>query len=260
MLKINNIKYKKNNAEILKDINIVLNEGEITGIIGRSGSGKTSLLKAIAGIAKYSEGEIFFNDLPLKSLSKKNMEKIIASLFCDYPYDIIDDTLYNFLMQSRKIYKKTFSPFSDLDVQLTNDYIKIFNLNDQREIHVLSLPDGTFKKAQIASQFIKDTDILLLDNPTSNLDMESTALLQKAILKYSIDGDKIIIIACNDINFLMQTADKILIMDEGRIDAELCPDMMDAQMINKYFNTEVLLSKNIYNGKPVVHQYLKGIG
>jgi ABC-type cobalamin/Fe3+-siderophores transport system ATPase subunit len=260
MLKITNINYTKNNVEILKAIDVVFNEGEITGIIGKSGSGKTSLLETIAGIVNYNEGEILINDILIKSLSKKNRQKYIASLFNDYPYDIIDDTLYNFLLQSRKLYKKIFSPFTDFDAQITEDYIKLFKINDQRDKKVLSLSDGTFKKALLAFQFIKKADVLLLDNPTSNLDMESISLLQKAILKYSIDGDKIIIIASNDLNFLTQTADRILVMEEGRIDAEVNPEKIDAHMINKYFDTEVLLSRNIYNGKPTVHQYLKGIG
>ncbi len=260
MLIINNIKYTKNNLEILRGINAVYNEGEITGIIGKSGSGKTSLLKAIAGTIKFNEGDILFNNLSIKSLSIKNRERLIASLSCDNSHNIIDESLFNFLMQSRKLHKKSFSPFTDLDAQITEEYIKIFNLNDQREKKVLTLSEGTFKKALIACQFIKNADILLLDNPTGNLDMESKALLQKAIMKYSIDGDKIILIACNEIDFLLQTADKIVIMDEGRIAAEVTPDTIDAHLINKYFNTEVLLSKNIYNGKPIVHQYLKGMG
>lgn len=260
MLEINSLNYIINNIKILNNINIFFNEGEITGIIGKSGAGKTSLLKAIAGTLKLNEGEIVFNKNSIKSLPKKSRDKLIASLFCGNPYDIIDDTLYNFLIQSRNLFRKTFSPFTEFDLQITDDYIKIFNLNGLQENKVLSLSDGAFKKALIASQFIKNADILLLDNPTGNLDLESIALLQKAILKYSMDGDKIIIIACNDINFLMQTADKLVIMDEGGISAEINPDMIDAQMINKYFNAEVLLSKNIYNGKPVVHQYLKGTG
>jgi iron complex transport system ATP-binding protein len=260
MLKIDNISYTKNNVKILKNISSVFNEGEISGIIGKSGSGKSTLLKAIAGIVKYDQGEILINDISIKSLSKKNRQKQIVSLFNDYPFDIIDDTLYNFLMQSRKLYKKPFSSFSDFDVQITEDYIKIFKINNQRNTKILSLSDGTFKKALLAFQFIKKADVLLLDNPTNNLDMESISSLQKAILKYSIDGDKIIIIACNDLNFLLQTADRILIMGEGGIDAEVNPEMIDADMINKYFNTDVLLSRNIYNGKPTIHQYLKGIG
>ncbi len=260
MIKINNLSYKKNKTEILKDINALFNEGEITGIIGESGSGKTSLLKMIAGKLKGYEGEILFNNFSIKSLSNKKIQKHIASLFSNNSYDIIDDTLFHFLMQSRKLFKKILNPFTDYDAQITEDYIKSFKLTDYKDKKVLTLSDGIFKKALLSFPFIKKADVLLLDNPTSNLDLESISLLQKAIMKYSIDGDKIIIIASNDLNFLMQTADRILIMKEGRIDAEVNPEMIDAQMINKYFNTEVLISRNIYNGKPNIHHYLKDIG
>ena len=260
MIKINSLFYSKDKKEILKNINLTFAEGEITGIIGKSESGKTSLLKTAAGIIKNYEGEIFLNDESFKILSDKSIRKRIAFSQGNNPHDLIDDTLYNFLIQSRKPFKKFLNPFTDYDIQITEDYIKVFRLNDYRDKKILNLSDGVFKKALLASAFIKNADVLLLDNPTNNLDIESISLLQKAILKYSIDGDKIIVIADNDISFLLQNADKILLMDGGGIAAELKPESVDVQMIKNYFNADVLISRNIYNGKPLIHQYFRGMG
>ncbi|MBN2403782.1 MAG: ABC transporter ATP-binding protein [Spirochaetes bacterium] len=260
MIKIDILSYKKNNIEILKNINAVFNKSEIIGIIGKSGSGKTSLLKAIAGIFKDYEGDILLNNNSVKLLSNKNKRNHIAFSFSNNSYDIIDDTVSDYLMQSRKLFKKFLSPFTDFDHQITEDYLKLFKLNEYRDKKVLTLSDGIFKKVILAFPFIKNAEVLLLDNPTGNLDLESISLVQKAVLKYSINGDKLVIIASNDLNFLLQTADRIVIMEKGTIDSEINPEMIDAQKIYKHFNTEVLISRNIYNGKPDIHQYLKGIG
>ena len=260
MIKINSFFYSKKKTDILKDINSTFVEGEITGIIGKSESGKTSLLKATAGIIKNYEGEIHFNDEPLKTISRKSMLKRIAFSSYNNPHDIIDDTLFNFLMQSRKLWRKFLNPFTDYDIQITEDYITLFKLNNYKDKKILSLSDGIFKKALLAAAFIKNAEVLLLDNPTDNLDLESISLLQKSILKYSVNGDKIIIIADNDINFLLQNSDKILLMNEGKIAAELKPELIDAQLINDYFNADILVSRNIYNGKPLIHQHFKGMG
>lgn len=260
MIKITGLTYTNNNLKLLNDININLNDGEIIGIIGESGSGKTLFLKALAGLLKNYSGEIFLNNISLDSIPAKDIPKHIASIFSNAPQDIIDDTVFNFLLQSRKSFKKLLNPFTDFDIQTTEEYINLFNLNEFRDTKVLSLSDGIFKKVQLAFPFIKIADLLLLDNPTAILDLHSITLLQKTILKYMMNGNKIIVIACNDLNFIFQTADRILIMKDGRIETEENPNLIDAQMITKYFKTEVLISKNIYNGKPVVHQFLKTAG
>ncbi|MFH0975481.1 MAG: ABC transporter ATP-binding protein [Spirochaetota bacterium] len=260
MLKINNLFLTMDKTEILKDINISFNEGEIIGIIGKSGAGKTALLKVIAGLIKNFSGEILLNDKSIKSIQVKDIQKQITLLLSNNSLDIIDDTVFNYLLQSRKSFKKFLNPFSDVDIQITEEYINLFNLDKFKNKKVLKLSDGIYKKVAVAFPFIKSSDILLMDNPTSNLDIESFSLLQKAIFKYSINGNKIIIIASNDLNFLLQTADKIVIMEEGGITAETSPDHIDTQIIKKIFNTEVLLSRNIYNGKLTVHQFLSGAG
>ncbi len=259
MIEINNLSCTINNSKIINGINSVFNEGEIAGIIGESGCGKTMLLKIIAGLIKNYSGEISFNDLLIKSIHPKDIQMHIAYMF-SASYDIIDDTVFNFLLQSRKLHKKILNPFTDFDIEITEEYIKQFQLNDYRDKKVLSLPDGILKKVFLSFAFIKKAEVLILDNPTSSLDLYSTSLLKKAILRYVINGDKTIIIAGNDLNFIIQIADRILIMKEGRFDAEVIPEKIDSVIIEKYFNTEVLLSRNIYNGKPIVHQFLQGEG
>jgi len=260
MININSLSYKENNTSILDNINASFQDGEITAIIGEAGSGKTSLLKAIAGRVKNNSGEILINGKQLSLFSSKETEKLISSLFTRNARDIIDDTVFNFMLHSRIIYKKTFNPFSELDIQIAEEYIKKMQLGMHRDRKISTVSDGIFKRIMLASVFIKNTEIVLFDNPTNDLDLPSIYLLEKAIIKYVMNGDKIIIISSNDLNFTLNIADKLLVMKNGGIDAELTPYDVNADFIKKYFKSEVLLSRNIYNGKPGIQQFAAGEG
>ena len=260
MITINSLSYKKDNTDILRDINTKIYTGEIIGIIGESGSGKTSLLKIIAGVLKDYNGEILIKNKLLNSISLKEVEKHVSSLFTRYPNEIIDDTVFNFMLQSRKIYKKPFNPFSDLDLQVTEEYIRLMHLNPWRDKKILTLSEGILKRILLASVFIKNTDVLLFDNPTNNLDLNSCFLLQKAIIRYAANGNKIIIISSNDLNFIFNISDRLLVMSGGSIVSDVTPYEVDTDFINKYFKTEILLSKNIYNGKPGILQFADADG
>ncbi|MBN2039477.1 MAG: ABC transporter ATP-binding protein [Spirochaetes bacterium] len=255
MININSLTYKKDDIYILKNINAVFHDSEINGIIGESGSGKTYFLNAIAGKLKDYDGEILINNENLNTLSAKEIEKQISLLLTKQTSDIIDDTVFNFLLQSRKMYKKTFNPFSDIDIQITEDYIRLMQLDSLKDKKILTLSEGILKRILIAATFIKDTDTLLLDNPAENLDLNSKMLLQKALIKYVMNGDKTVIISSNDLNFILNIADKIIIMKDGGIDLETNSGGINAEIIKKYFKTEVLLSRNIYNGRPLIQQF-----
>ncbi|MCU0821562.1 MAG: ABC transporter ATP-binding protein [Spirochaetes bacterium] len=253
MIDIRNLNFSLNKVKILNDINVTFNQGEIIGIIGKSGSGKTALLKAIAGLLKVYSGSITVENQPLKSFSRKEFSGKISHLLHVNREEIVDDTLYNSLISARKAAKKFLNPYTEVDIQVTEHYISQFQLKKYKTQKMLTLPQSIFKNAVIAHAFIKEAAILLLDNPTSDQDINSTLLLQKSLQRYVINGDKLSIIASNDLNFISQTADRIILLDNGSMAADGKSDMLTSEMIKKYFNVDVLISRNIYNGKPNVH-------
>ena len=107
----------------------------------------------------------------------------------------------------------------------------------------------------IAHAFIGEAYAVVLDNPTNDLDIASVRMLRKALSRYVMNGNRIAICCSNDLNFISQTADRILVMDAGRVVETGPPDMLDAELIKKYFGIDVIISKNIYNGKPEIHLF-----
>lgn len=107
--------------------------------------------------------------------------------------------------------------------------------------------------ARLAHVFCREAKHLVLDDPAAGLDIASMKLLQRAIARYTVEGDRIVVFTSNDLNFAAQTADRILVLDEGMLVESGTPQMIDADLVRKYFRTDVTVSRNIYNGKPEVH-------
>ena len=252
MIEINNLSLTLRKKTILDGINLKLNDGEIIGVIGNSGSGKTIFLRTLSGLTKGYTGNILINDKSLKSISQKKAIRYLSHLGKEMPANR-DDTLYNFLLLSRIPYKKFLNPFSDYDYQVTEEYIKSFSLDKFKDEKLNALSDSTLKKALLAQTMIREPETLLLDNPTTELDISSQQLLKKALSKYVIDGSRIILLCSNDLNFVSNIADRIIIMDSGHIAEEGGVEILSAERIKKYFGIEVLISKNIYSGKPEIH-------
>lgn len=254
MFEMSNINFIENKKIILKNINITINDGEIIGIIGRSGSGKTVLLKIIAGLNKKYTGKIIADGIAVEKNRKAKIENV-SYLFDINKKDIIDDSVFNYLLNSRKHFKKILNPYSELDIQITEKYTDLFNLSEYKDQRMLSTSEGIFKKSMLAFTFVKESKILILDNPDSLLDLHSILLLHKTMQRYVIDGDKSIIIASNNINFICRSADRIILLDQGNIFTEGTPDIINAELVKKHFGVDIMISKNIYNGRPDIHLF-----
>jgi iron complex transport system ATP-binding protein len=253
MIDISNLSLTINGTGILDGISMSVDDGETVGIIGRSGSGKTVFLKCVAGLIRSYRGSVTFSKVP-QSREAGGIGTIVSYYGASVPQNP-DETLYNFLMLARVPYKKLLRPFSDYDRQITEEYMEILGLTPFGDAKIGALPDGIFRLTMMAHAFIGEAYAVVLDNPTNDLDIASVRMLRKALSRYVMNGNRIAICCSNDLNFISQTADRILVMDAGRVVETGPPDMLDAELIKKYFGIDVIISKNIYNGKPEIHLF-----
>lgn len=251
MIDIKNVTVVINKNHILADINVSFNDGEIVGIIGKSGAGKTTLLKTISGGLKKYSGSIIVNGTSSRSWGKKFVRTI--SYYGNNIPQNLDETLDNFLLLSRLQYKKFFRPFSDYDRLITEEYRHILDLDAYADWPLNTLPDNIFKRALLANIFIRETYAIVLDNPTNDLDIVSLKLLNKAMSHYALNGTRVVVFCSNDLNFISQTADRILIMDEGHIVESGTADMLNSDLIKRYYGIDVVVSRSVYNGRPEIH-------
>ena len=206
-IKFVDLKYK----DIFENINLELKNNQIVSIVGQNGSGKTSFLKLIYGLDLNFEGKITIDRKNIHNKIKSKDLSVIRNKMYYLKQDY-QDQLFNITILDDIKYIK-----NNLSSKRLDELLKMFYLN--KEIlnkSYFELSDGELKKILLISMLVKDSKIILLDDPTSGLDQKSISSLIKILKKEKREG-KIIIITSQDTEFLLSVSDKILFLNNKRI-------------------------------------------
>lgn len=254
MIEISNANYIINENKILNNISLSILEGEIVSIIGPGGSSKTTLLKMISNSIPNININYTLNRSPIKSLSKKEIKEQFEFMHSELPENK-EEKLINFLLLSRTVNKSLFQPISDYDIQIVEEYINCFKLEDKKNKRIRNLSSTELKKMLILYSMIKEKKYLLLDNPFSALDLKSINSLYLQMKRYVNNGIKNIIFTTYDVNHAINISDRILLMKKGQIIKNCSPNEIDEDDIKFIFDVDVIKYKNIYNGKSEFHLF-----
>lgn len=186
------------------NLSVHLEAGSITGLLGKNGSGKTSLLKLITGLHFPQSGKVsVLNHNPkLREVSLLNDIFLVPEEFYFPPISINN-------------YLKAYAPFyPKFDYKLLNSTLKEFELNITSNLQRLS--HGQKKKFLIAFALATRCQLLVLDEPTNGLDIPSKSLFRK-ILAGSLDENQLVIISTHQVKDVENLIDKIIILDNGKV-------------------------------------------
>ncbi|RPG66958.1 MAG: ABC transporter ATP-binding protein [Flavobacteriaceae bacterium TMED121] len=241
-LDINNlVKFYKKGSPLIKKLNFSVKKGEIISFIGESGSGKTTLLKCIAGLEKINDGQIILNSLVLNDdrVFIKPQKRKIGFIFQDYPLfphlSLIDNITFN------------------LDKSFLKNLPYMLNLTGLENLvsrfpHQLS--GGEQQRACIARSLIREPDLLLMDEPFSNLDSSIKGSMIDEIYKILKQTKTTTILVTHDINDSLNISDRILVFKAGVLQQYADPVKIYCEPVNCYC-AKVLggLNKIFVNGK-----------
>jgi iron complex transport system ATP-binding protein len=202
--------------KVLNNISFNIKNGDFFGIIGENGIGKTTLLKVLCNLIKPYSGIIHIKNKNINCFSKNELSKIISFLPQNMNTDF-DFTVYDFIMFGRYPYMNI------LKIPSKNDYIElektieILNINSllQRKINTLS--GGEKQKVLIAQVLVQNTDIIILDEPTSHLDVVNQKYIFEIFKKMNEKYNKTIIITLHDLNYVKKFCNKIISMSNYKI-------------------------------------------
>nr|WP_308692089.1 ABC transporter ATP-binding protein [uncultured Terrisporobacter sp.] len=225
----------------IENLNINIPKGKITTILGPNGSGKSTLLSILSTYNKPSKGDVFIGDKNLKTLKTKEIAKLIATVHQhnESPEDLDVKTLISY---GRVPHHKHGSNKKDEDEKIINWAISSTNLDDIKDKKVMSLSGGQRQRAFIAMALAQKTDILLLDEPTTYLDIfhqiEVLDLVKKLNEKYKMT----IVMVLHDINQAIKYSDNIVIMKNGKIIEEGTPkSVINEKSIKTVYNVEGII-------------------
>lgn len=251
MLKLKNVsKFYYNKGIIasgITKINLELKMGEFIAITGESGSGKSTLLNVISGLDSYEEGEMYINGKETSHYTEKDFEdyrrKYIANIFQNFnlvnSYTVYQNVELALLLngyKKRQIKKKVL------------DIIKQVGLSKFKNTKVSKLSGGQKQRVAIARAMVKETPIIVADEPTGNLDTESAKDIIK-ILK-EVAKNKLVIIVTHNIEQVEEYATRIITMNDGRI-------IEDRKL--KEVNNDIAIKVNKYNKMTLFNKFRLGL-
>lgn len=196
-LVLKNVSKSVNGNYILKNIDLIINKGEIIGIVGLNGSGKTTLLKCILNFVKF-EGKIYVNN-------KQNNFLVNTGFLIENPNLYLN-------ISGKKNISFWLNFFSDIDINYVNELCSLFNLNLSKKVKKYSL--GMKQKLGLILALINKPELLLLDEPTNGLDIKNIINLRNILL--NLNGTTILI-SSHDINELSKICDRLILINNGEI-------------------------------------------
>lgn len=250
MLELNNICATYGKKQILHNISLSFEPNNIYTIIGKNGSGKSSLMKSILGLMTLTDGTILLDGQNLLSMPPRTRAQNISYL--SQHRNITNILVEQIVLHGRHPYMEKHENIDAKTHSEAIDYaIQTMDLEPYRNISLSHLSGGEMQRAYIAMVLAQDTPIVMFDEPTTFIDIEYQVRFLNLVKQLRDEKRKTIILVLHDLVSAMEISDKIVLMDKGEVKCVLPPkELIETRNIQKYFNVEINATHGIYSIKP----------
>lgn len=235
------IGYRKKNTviSIAQGINISVDKSELIAVIGINGSGKSTLLKTLSGIIQNIKGQVFINNKNILKLDPEELSKNISLVLTEQAISK-NLSVLELVALGRQPYTNWIGRLTREDLKKITSALKLVNIADLKDKKCHELSDGQFQKVMIARAIAQDTSMIILDEPTTHLDMYHKAYVLKLLKRLSKETGKAILFATHEINLALQLCDKLVIIkDKKAIFGNPC-DLISSGALNDLFPAELI--------------------
>ena len=213
-LLIKDLEFSYDRNRVINKVSI-RSDASTLGLLGPNGSGKTTLIKLIGGLLKSEKGTIFLDDNCINTLNSKQLSKIIAFVSQDHE-PTFGFNVEEVIEMGRYPFMGTFGFISNEDKIIIDKIIELLSIRHLKKIKMEELSSGEKQKVRFARALAQEPKYILLDEPTSNLDLSNKSLVLnviKEIVNYGTD----LIITSHDLSFIEQSTDCCIMLSEGDI-------------------------------------------
>ncbi|PRO67069.1 ABC transporter ATP-binding protein [Alkalicoccus urumqiensis] len=243
------------NHNIIEDLSVSIPEGQITSIIGPNGCGKSTLLKTISRIMRPAQGTAYLNGKDIHQMKSKDVAKEMALLSQspDLPGAM---TVKELVAYGRYPHQRRFMGRRKEDDEAIERALFDTQLTELADRPVDALSGGQRQRAWIAMALAQETDLLLLDEPTTYLDMAHQMEVLELLERLNREHGRTIVMVLHDLNHASRFSDYIIAMRQGSICYQDCPECVISQeALREVFQIEALVTEDPWTGKPVCMTY-----
>ena len=259
MIEAKSICFRYRKEWVIEEVSFRAEKGEFIGLIGPNGSGKTTLLKILYRLLSPQKGEVLYDLTPLRRMKQKEIAKRIAVVAQEtyhlFPFRVIEIVLMG---RSPYLGQVIFESKKDLEIaERVMEWTKVLSFSE-RSIDELS--GGERKRVFIARALAQEPEVILLDEPTANLDIHHQVDFLDLILTLNRERGLTIIMASHDINIASEFCDRLILLHQGRIYKTGDPhEVITKRNIERVYGCQVLVDQNPISGMPRINLMKKGI-
>jgi iron complex transport system ATP-binding protein len=246
------------NSIIIDELDLVIPQGKITVFIGANGCGKSTLLRSLARLLKPASGAVLLKEEEIGKLSTKEVAKQLAIL-PQGPQAPEGLTVLQLVKQGRYPYQTWLKQWSEQDEKSVQEALRATGMTDLAERQVDSLSGGQRQRAWIAMTLAQETDIILLDEPTTYLDMTHQIEILDLLFDLNEKENRTIVMVLHDLNLACRYAHHIVAIRNKTVYAQGQPEAIITQnLVNDVFRMSCEVTTDPIFGTPLCIPYGKG--
>lgn len=255
LLEVKNLNGGYRNGFHLFDINFKIQEHEFVGIIGPNGSGKTTLVKFITKIIKQDAGEVKIQGNEIDKIGYQELSQMIAVVSQSINFNFLNLTVEEFVLLGRIPHRKGLQFLeTKKDIEVAKNAMLLTNILNIKDRKIQELSGGERQRTVIAKALAQEPKVLILDEPTTHLDIANQVEVLDLISKLNRGKNLTIIAILHDLNLASEYCERLILIKDGRIYKIGKPEeILTYQIIEEVYKTVVVVEKNPVSKKPYIY-------
>lgn len=236
VLKTDNLAIGYGKTVVQNNLNLEAHQGSLICLTGTNGVGKSTLLRTLAGLQKPLTGKVFLQKNDVHQLKNSERANLLALVLTDSIL-VENLTIRQLVALGRLPYSNWAGKLSKIDEQIVNQSLKNVNLLQKADKFISEVSDGEKQRAVIAKALAQDTPLVLLDEPTSHLDLPNRIEIMLLLRRLSHETLKTFLLSTHELDLALQIADTIWLMNENGVQVGIPEDLMLSGTFQKAFDS-----------------------
>ncbi len=237
---------------VFSDLTVAIDTGSVTTLIGANGCGKSTLLKAFGRLLAPSAGGIRLEGTPIRGLSARAVARRLA-LLPQKPLTPAATTVRDLVMRGRHPHQTLLRPWTNEDAAKVAEAIAATGMTELADRDVGALSGGQLQRAWIALVLAQDAPVILLDEPTTFLDLSHQLEVLRLVRQINARQGSTIVMVLHDLSLAARYSDRLVVLHEGRVFADGAPwEVITPEVLATAFGLEALVIADPASGRPLV--------
>jgi iron complex transport system ATP-binding protein len=228
---------KAGKTVIAENLNLTLTEGKLIALIGANGIGKSTLLRTITGIQKPLQGDVFLNGKRVTDYEPLELAQNLSIVLTEKlpPSNL---TVFELVALGRQPYTNWIGTLSEEDIRKVREAMELTQINPLSEKKHYEISDGQLQNVLVARALAQDTNLIILDEPTTHLDLVHKVALFKLLKKLTHETGKCILFSTHDVDLAIQLSDEMIVMTPEKVVQDEPCNLISDGTFNTIFKDE----------------------